>query len=139
MSNSLFTITLGMALLPLLLRAYKVLPREEWQIIAAIPTRKTRTDGYWHGTNLTYYGALLASGSLFGVMVFFLLLAALSMPPWGIFGLVLGVMGCSVAAAKLLAMAVEKKRNTFTVGGAAIVGLASMPPAVALYNGLAPR
>lgn len=139
MSNSLFTMILGLALLPLLLWAYKVLPREEWQIIAAIPTRKGGADGCWHGTNLTYYGALLASGSLFGAMVFFLLLGALAVPMWGTIGLLLGVMGCSVAAAKLLAMAVEKKRNTFTVGGAAIIGLLSMPPAVAAYNGLAAR
>ncbi|MFA6283835.1 MAG: prolipoprotein diacylglyceryl transferase family protein, partial [Desulfurivibrionaceae bacterium] len=54
-------------------------------------------------------------------------------------GMVLGVMGCSVAAAKLLAMAVEKKRNTLTVGGAAIIGLLSMPVAVATYNSLAER
>lgn len=139
MSNFLFTLILGLALLPLLLWAYIVLPRERWQIIAAIPTRKGTTNGYWHGTNITYYGALLASGSLFGVMAFFLLLAAMGMPLWGIIGLVLGVMGCSTAAAKLLAMAVEKKRNTFTVGGAAIIGLLSMPPAVAAYNGLAWR
>ena len=139
MSNSLFTLILGLALLPLLLWAYMVLPREKWQIIAAIPTRKGGADGCWHGTNLTYYGALLASGSLFGAMVFFLLLASLGVPMWGIIGMVLAVMGCSVAAAKLLAMAVEKKRNTFTVGGAAIIGLLSMPPAVAAYNGLAWR
>ncbi|MHB1183176.1 MAG: prolipoprotein diacylglyceryl transferase [Desulfobulbia bacterium] len=137
MSNSLFTLTLGLALLPLLLWAYTVLPREKWQIIAAIPTQKGGADGCWHGTNLTYYGALLASGSLFGAISFFLLLGALGVPRWGIIGMVLGVMGCSVAAAKLLAMAVEKKRNTFTVGGAAIIGLLSMPVAVAAYNGLA--
>ena len=139
MSNSLFTLILALVLLPLLLRAYKVLPREEWQIIAAIPTRKGAMNSCWHGANLTYYGALLAGGTLFGAMVFFLLLGSLGMPRWGIIGLLLGVMGCSVAAAKLLAMAVEKKRNTFTVGGAAIIGLLSMPPAVAAYNGLAAR
>ncbi len=140
MSNGLFILILGLVLHPLLLGAYKILPREKWQIIAAIPTRKAATmDGCWHGTNVTYYGALLASGSLFGAMVFFLLLGALGLPMWGIIGLLLGVMGCSVAAAKLIAMTVEKKRNTFTVGGAAIIGLLSMPPAVAAYNSLAPR
>ena len=139
MSNSLFTLILALVLLPLLLRAYKVLPREEWQIIAAIPTRKGAMNSCWHGANLTYYGALLAGGTLFGAMVFFLLLGSLGVPRWGISTLVLGVMGCSVAAAKLIAMAVEKKRNTFTVGGAAIIGLLSMPPAVAAYNTLAVR
>ena len=137
MSNGIFTLILALVLLPLLLQAYKVLPREEWQILAAIPTKKGARAGCWHGTNLTYYGALLASGSLFGAMAFFLFLGALGVPRWGIIGMVLGVMGCSVAAAKLLAMAVEKKRNTFTVGGAAIIGLLSMPVAVAAYNGLA--
>ena len=137
MSNGIFTLILALVLLPLLLQAYKVLPREEWQILAAIPTKKGAMAGCWHGTNLTYYGALLASGSLFGAMAFFLFLGALGVPRWGIIGMVLGVMGCSVAAAKLLAMAVEKKRNTFTVGGAAIIGLLSMPVAVAAYNGLA--
>jgi len=91
MSNSLFILILGLALLPLLLWAYRVLPREEWQIIAALPTRKSETtDGSWHGTNLTYYGALLATGSLFGAMIFFLLLASLGVPMWGIIGLLLG-------------------------------------------------
>jgi hypothetical protein len=139
MSNSLFTLIIGLALLPLLLWAYTALPQEKWQIIAAIPTQKGEADGCWRGANLTYYGALLASGSLFGAISFFLLLGALGVPRWGIIGMVLGVMGCSVAAAKLLAMAVEKKRNTFTVGGAAIIGLVCMPPAVALYNSLAQR
>lgn len=139
MSNSMFILILGLVLIPPLFWAYTALPREEWQIIAAVPTRKGAMDGCWHGINITYYGALLASGTLFGVMVFFLLLGAMDVPRWGILGLILGVMGCSVAAAKLLAMAVEKKRNTFTVAGAAIIGLVSMPPAVAAYNTLALR
>ncbi|MFA7382831.1 MAG: prolipoprotein diacylglyceryl transferase family protein [Desulfurivibrionaceae bacterium] len=138
MSNGIFTLLLGLVLLPPLFLAYRGLTGEKWQIIAAIPTRKVeRSDDCWHGVNITYYGALLASGSLFGAMIFFLLLASIGLPIWGIIGLLLGVMGCSVAAAKLLARAVEKKQNTFTVGGAAIIGLASMPPAVAAYNGLA--
>ena len=142
MSNGMFTLILALALYPLLFAAYTILPRERWQIIATIPTKKSAAPhghSCWHGTNLTYYGALLASGSLFGTMVFFLLLGALGIPFWAIIGLILGVMSCSVTAAKLLAMAVEKKRNTFTVGGAAIAGLVSMPPAVAAYNGLAPH
>lgn len=138
MSNGIFILILGLVLLPLLVLAYRNLTGEKWQILAAIPTRKVEmTDDCWHGANITYYGALLASGSLFGAIIFFLLLASMGLPIWGIIGLLLGVMACSVAAAKLLAMAVEKKRNTFTVGGAAIIGLASMPPAVAAYNGLA--
>lgn len=139
MSNSMFILILGLVLIPPLFWAYTALPREEWQIIAAVPTRKGAMDGCWHGINITYYGALLASGTLFGVMAFFLLLGALGVPRWGTICLVLGVIGCSVAAAKLLAMAVEKKQNTFTVAGAAIIGLVSMPPAVAAYNTLALR
>lgn len=112
MSNSFFTLLLGLALFPMLLWACRVLPREEWQFIAALPVGKSETaDDCRHGVNLTYYGALLATGSLFGTVIFFLLLASLGVSRWGIIGMVSGVMGCSTAAAKLIAMAVEKKRT----------------------------
>lgn len=139
MSNWMFTLIMGLTLYPLLFKAYAVLPQEKWQFLATIPTQKGAMAECWHGINLTYYGVLLASGTLFGVIIFFLLLGSLTVPLWGIIGLILGVLACSVTAAKLLAMAVEKKQNTFTVGGAAIIGLVSMPPAVALYNLLASR
>lgn len=138
MNNAVFVVVLGLILKPLLWWACKVLPRERWQILAAVPTSKATRDGCWHGANLTYYGLWLATGSLGGVMVFFLLLAAVAVPPPVILGLVAGVMLAAVAAAKLLARVVENKRNTLTVAGAAVTGLVAMPLLVAFHNRLAP-
>ncbi len=139
MNNGTFVVMLGLLLKPLLWWASTVLPQERWQIFAAIPTRRAAADGCWHGTNMTYYGLLLASGTIGGVVVFFFLLATIGVPMAGTLALSATVLFGATPAAKLCARLVERKRNTLTVAGAAISGLIVMPLAVALYNGLAPR
>ncbi|MEW6595433.1 MAG: prolipoprotein diacylglyceryl transferase family protein [Thermodesulfobacteriota bacterium] len=136
MSNALFTILLGLVLKPLLWWASMVLPRERWQILAAIPIRKAAADGCWHGTNMTFYGVLLASGTLGGTMAFFLLLASIGIPLTVTAGLIGSVLLGSTVAASVIARLVEKRRNTLTVAGASITGLIAMPPAVLLHNWL---
>lgn len=139
MSNGVFVVILGLAANPLLWWVSTVLPRERWQVIAAIPINKAADDGCWHGINMTYYGFLLATGCLCGVMAFSLLLAAIAVPRAGIAALSLSVLLGSAAAAKILARLVEKKRNTLTVAGGAITGLLAMPLVVVVYNRVAPQ
>ena len=139
MSNTVFVVMLGLLLQPVLWWASTVLPRERWQILAAIPTRKAQADGCWHGTNMTFYGLLLASGGVCGVAAFFLLLAAVGVPLAATLALSGAVIFGSAVAAKVVARLVERRRNTLTVAGAAVTGLMGMPFALLCYNGLAAR
>ena len=139
MNNTVFVVVLGLLLKPFLWWASTVLPRERWQILAAVPTRKAQADGCWHGTNMTFYGVLLATGGLGGVVTFFFLLATVGVPLKVTMALIATVLFGSTLAAKAFARLVERKRNTLTVAGAAITGLIAMPLVVILYNGLTPR
>ena len=62
---------------------FKHLPREKWQIFAALPRQKERT-GNWNGLNLTYYGLLSANAYTFAVVMFFILGASVNIPVLGL-------------------------------------------------------
>lgn len=55
MTNFVFLATLIAFFSSLFYWAFRNLPAEEWQIIAAVPFKR-REDGTWTGVNLTYYG-----------------------------------------------------------------------------------
>jgi hypothetical protein len=135
MSNMTFVLTLGIGLVILLAVCFKVLPRERWQILAAVPLSRDK-HGQWHGTNLTTYGFLFASGTTFAVALFLVMLTALGLPLHMIIGLISIVLAGAVPAARIVARLVEGKRHTFTVGGASFVGLLLMPVAVLAVNRL---
>jgi len=138
MTNGLFISILALIATPLLLRAYQTLPGEKWQIAAAIPALKdtSRSDSTWHGSNITFYGILLATGGLLGTMIFAFLLSCYHISLQAIACLSGFIMLAAVIAAKVIARLVEKKQNTLTVAGGATVGLYLMPPALWLYNEL---
>ena len=60
-TDALALTIVGVLYLILFTWAFRVLPQEEWQVMAAIPLQKLH-DGFWTGMNLTYYGALTATG-----------------------------------------------------------------------------
>jgi len=135
MSNEMFILLLAVLATPLLCWAYRVLPGEKWQIIAAIPSIKEEcAAGIWQGSNITFYGLLLATGGLVGAVTYCFLLAAAGMPFSAVLLLTGVIMAAALLAAKLIARMVERKKNTLTVAGGATAGLYLMPVAVWAAN-----
>lgn len=129
MMNAIFVASLALAMAALFAWAFKTLPHEQWQMIASVPLRK-REDGTWQGLNLTFYGFFSATGTVFGMAVAVLLFAAVGISP--AVGLVFAaavVLGC-VPLSRAVAAIVEKKKNTFTIAGAAFAAAIVLPPLV---------
>jgi hypothetical protein len=126
MIGELFVLCLALILTAVFIWAFRTLPRENWQIIAAMPVQKLES-GEWRGENLTFYGLFTASAYLFAVAVIFVLLSAISVPMTATFIMVSLVLISCVPASTLIAKIVEKKAHTFTVGGASFVGILICP------------
>lgn len=96
------------------------------QFIATMPRGDISQDGI-RGTNLTTYGALIAMGLMAGatLMVFLLGTTAMPMIPAGI--TCVSVLSAALISARTMAKIIERKRFTFTVGGAFAVCLAIAP------------
>lgn len=109
------------------------LSRERWQILASVPVRKAN-DERWEGLNLTWYGLLTANAYAVAIAVLFLLLGALGIPLSATALMATLLLSLCVPASRLVARAVEKKANTFTVGGAVFVGVLAAPWVVAFIN-----
>lgn len=121
----------------LLYWGFRTLPAERWQMIAAVPVSKD-SDGTWQGLNLTFYGFFSASATVFGVFLSLLLLASLRMSLGVLLVLVAGVLGFCVPASRTIAALVEGKKNTFTIAGAAFMGVLVLPPAIWLAGRFMP-
>ena len=117
----------------LFLWAFRVLPREGWQVLATVPQAR-RPDGRWRGLNLTYYGAFTASAVVVAVALAIVLLGSVAVPLDAILWLSVTLLGACVPAAKILARLIEGKTNTFTIGGASMFGLFLAPWIVAALN-----
>ena len=135
MINELFVLGCAACLAVVLLWSFRYLPEEKWQIIAAVPVKKDET-GFWHGVNLTYYGFLVASAQSVAVSMFFVLMGALHVSHSDLAILSIGLLFVCILASKILAKIVEKKLNTFTVGGASFVGIILAPLILWIFNGL---
>jgi hypothetical protein len=133
MLNELFIVILFLALMLIFRWAFQTLPDERWQIIGCFPYRRI-SDGHWQAWNLTWYGFFNAVAVLFAVCIFLILMGSLSTPLIaGLFLLTLFLVTC-LPAAKIIAFLIEKKHNTFTVGGAAFIGIMAAPWLVSLIN-----
>lgn len=116
-----------------LLWGMKKLPGERWQIAAAVPLRKG-DNGSWSGVNLTWYGILTANAYFVATALALILMGAAGISLRSVVALVLLLLGCCVPASRLVAQIVERKANTFTVGGAVFVGTLLAPWLVELVN-----
>lgn len=112
---------------------FSVLPGEKWQILASVPASRTE-QGNWHGVNFTWYGLLSANAYLVSVAVLLVLMGAIGVPPLATVILVAVMLCCCVPASRLVARIVEKKSDTFTVGGAVFVGMIITPTVIMLIN-----
>lgn len=134
MSNEMiFVSTLALMLLVLLRWGFRTLPGEEWQILATLPVSRNAS-GEWKGINLTYYGLLTANAYVIAVAVFLVLMEAIHVPLEGAAIMTLSILLICVPASRIVAIIVEKKRHTFTVGGASFVGIIMAPAAIFLIN-----
>ncbi|MBV5342011.1 MAG: prolipoprotein diacylglyceryl transferase [Deltaproteobacteria bacterium] len=112
---------------------FRVLPGEKWQVVASMPVARTE-QGEWSGINFTWYGLLSANAYLVAVVVLLVLMGAVGVPPVGTAILAAAMLCCCVPASRLVARIVEKKSNTFTVGGAVFVGILITPFVIAVVN-----
>ena len=129
MINVVFMVILAAFMAALLIWGCRALPKERWQMIAAVPVAKERA-GEWRGMNLTFYGFFSATGSVFGIGMAILLLASVRVSIIVAVTLVAGMVMLCLPASRLVAAIVEKKSSTYTIAGAAFVTAMLLPPVV---------
>jgi hypothetical protein len=126
MIDIIFVLGLGFVLAGFLSWAFKNLPGERWQMLAVVPTIKNMEDD-WQGTNLTYYGFFIATSQLLALLLLLVLLGAMHVSIPGTMLIVLVILSVCIPAARMIARLVEKKRHTFTIGGASCIGILLAP------------
>lgn len=135
MIDELFVLGLGVVLFLILRWGFHALPDEQWQIMACRPRLKHRS-GEWTGENLTFYGLFNANAYVMGVAVLFILLGAAAIPLRASLILVTTLLLICMPASRIVARVVEKKKHTFTIGGAAFVGILIGPWMIGLTDAL---
>jgi hypothetical protein len=133
MHVEIFILILAGGIFMLFLWAFRTLPKENWQILACLPQRKD-DDGKWRGINLTYYGFFNAAAYLFAVILFLIMAGSLGITFIGSLSVVIPVLAICMSASRLIARLVEKKKNTFTVGGASFIGILITPWIITIVN-----
>ncbi len=127
MSIELFTGALGLILFTIIVWASRILPQEKWQIMATVPVAPDGQGGY-RGVNLTWYGFISACAYTLSAALFWFMLRALFVPSAPLVITALLLLGICMPSARIVARLVEKKKATFTVGGAVFVGAITAPP-----------
>ncbi|MGO9136579.1 MAG: prolipoprotein diacylglyceryl transferase family protein [Syntrophales bacterium] len=133
MENEIFVVILTVLFVCHLWWGFKALPDEQWQIMATVPVRKIDLDR-WDGINLTYYGVFSANAYLVSVAIMLVLFGAIRIDMKATFALVLIMMAFCLPMARVIAMIVEKKAHTRTVGGAVFTGTLVAPVAISIFN-----
>ncbi|NPV03811.1 MAG: prolipoprotein diacylglyceryl transferase [Syntrophaceae bacterium] len=126
MTETIFIASLAVILAVLFRWAFRALPGESWQILAAVPLRK-QAGGNWSGLNLTWYGFFSACAYVLAAAVYLVLTAAVGVPRTAALALLAATLLLCAPASKLLARLIEGKSFTFTVGGASFVGILAAP------------
>lgn len=139
MLPEIFILCLGTVLAALLAWGFRTLPKERWQVIGCLLGGKG-DDGIWKGLNLTYYGFWSATAYGLAALVFLILLGSLAVPATASMVLLAAILSIGMPASALIALWVEGKANTFTVGGASFAVLMASPWVVSFIDGhLGPR
>jgi len=133
MTNFLFIIALTAFFATLFQWAFRRLPGESWQFIAAVPSKRKDSDS-WRAVNLTYYGFFNAFACVFSCAMVFLLMASIGAPFVSTFLIVILLIMICYPAARVVARLVEGKKHTLTIGGASFVGFLILPWLVLLLN-----
>lgn len=125
-ANQAFELALVGVVAAIISSGLKVLPRENMQILASIPVRR-RTDGLWQGVNLTWYGAMQALAMVSAAGLGLILACAAGVPTAEIAVVALVLIAVALPSARGVAYWVERRRGSFTVGGAIFVATLAMP------------
>ena len=133
MSLPVFIIILATIIFTVLGWGFVTLPKERWQMVAALPMKKCG-QGEWKGLNLTWYGLLSANAYTFGVAIAIVLAASAQVPIPALVLITILLLGITIPASKIIAGIVEKKNGTLTVGGAVFAGAVAAPWLIALVN-----
>ncbi len=133
MTDLIFLLLLAVLLGLLLAWGFANLPRERWQMLAVIPHKK-RSGGQWQGINLTYYGFFLATSQLTAVILLLILLGAARLPLPAMLLVTAILLAVCIPASRIVAVLVEKKRHSFTIGGASFVGILLAPWCILLVE-----
>lgn len=133
MENEIFLTILAVLFVSLLWWGFKALPDERWQIMATVPVRKIDQER-WDGVNLTYYGVFSANAYLVSVVIMLILFGSIKIDIRATFLLILIMMVFCLTMARIVAMVVERKAHTRTVGGAVFVGTLVAPMAIFIVN-----
>ena len=126
MDVELFVTGLGIFLAVLFVWSFSTLTKERWQIIGAVPVKKN-PQGDWTGINFTYYGFFNACACTLATVIFLLLLGSMQVPLKITVVFFVILMAVCMPSARLVAYLVEKKWYTFSIGGAAFVGIIFTP------------
>ncbi len=133
MTDIVFFSSLGSFLAVMFYLAFRKFPGERWQVFAAVPVSKI--DGEkWKAVNITYYGILTATGFIMAILMVLIMSSASGYRTPAIAGIMAAILLFFVPSAKLMALIVEKKKHTITVGGAVFVMLMSAPWIVKAEN-----
>lgn len=131
-TNEIIIVCFGIVTLFYLIWGTKTLPID-WQMAAVVPIKKI-SENRWTGLNLTFYGFLVANAVVIATAVFLVLMLALGTPPLANLIILLILFLTTLPSARLIARWIEKKANTFTIGGACFVGILLAPPLLFFLN-----
>ncbi len=134
MNNWLFLLTSTVFFSLLIVLGWRQLPGARFQMLAIVPVRPQDAT-HWHGVNLTWYGLLLASAATLAILFVLVLTVASGAALGPVLATLSLLMVLCLPAARLVARLVEKKRYTFTIGGAFFCGLVAAPLLISLVNG----
>ena len=129
----MFITVVALAMGVLMTWGFMQLPKERWQIFAAIPLFKNG-NGSWKGLNLTYYGIISANAYLFSLAIMIILLGACDISAGVQMKYTIPILMVAIPSARILAWIVEKKSSTFTVGGAVFAAIMVLPGVVMGIN-----
>lgn len=133
MNNEIFIIVLAAVGGAVIRWGSARLPRGDRQILASVPLRQ-RSESLWTGMNITYYGLILATAQCAAVTLFCVLMGSLGYPLRALALPAAAMIAICAPSARLIARIVEKKGNTFTVGGATFAGFIAAPLIVSGIN-----
>ena len=126
MNNMIFLCVTALFLTLAFNWGFRNLTGERWQVLASVPTARNE-DGSWKCLTFTYYGFFSACSYAFALMMFSVLTGSLGLPPYTLLLYIFPVLLVCVPASRIVAALVEGKSTTFTVGGAAFVGVLTGP------------
>jgi len=133
MSVSLFLGCLAACFFVMLRWCSVALPKEKWQVFAALPLVKG-SNGEWTGLNITYYGFFNGVAWAAAAAFLFLLLGAINVHYAVIIALAGAMLGISLPASRRMARFVENKKFTATSNGALFVSLITLPWIINILN-----